>query len=265
VPDAAVPDRERAVGFLRETYRRRAERVERFPWGELVATPSLPLVWDANFALVERWDGSAVELRDEMDHVQQAFAHRRVVLAREDVAAALWEDIGRSGWEFASRYLLMAQRRLPDRAADQAIEIVGVGELEWARGRRAMIEAQAHGADAELGRQLMMLDARLAQAMEVRHLAAVVDGEIAAYAGLYLEEGTAQIEDVATLPRLRNRGLARAVVLAAIAEARRAGAELVFLVADEADWPVQLYERLGFDPIGIEHVFGRSGRQHSST
>jgi predicted GNAT family acetyltransferase len=72
----------------------------------------------------------------------------------------------------------------------------------------------------------------------------------------------AQIEDVATLPAFRNRGLARAVVLEAAALARASGAELVFLVADENDWPKDLYGRLGFDQIGVEHVFGRSGRQH---
>ena len=97
-----------------------------------------------------------------------------------------------------------------------------------------------------------------------RYFAAVVDGQVASYAGVYLEDGVAQIEDVATLPAYRNRGLARSVVLHAAAEARRAGAELVFLVADDADWPKDLYVRLGFDAVGVEHVFGRSGRQHSS-
>jgi ribosomal protein S18 acetylase RimI-like enzyme len=262
VLEAAPTDAERAVGFLRETYRRRVQHVEPFPWGELLVTPSLPLVWDANFALVERWDGSAAELRDEIDRAQRSFGHRRVVLPREEVAAPIWDDVRRVGWEFAARYALMAQRRAPDRPADAAIEIVEVGELDWARGRRAMLETQSEDPDAELGRQLARLDSRLAQVMEVRRLAAVIDGEIAASAGLYLEEGTAQIEDVATLPGLRNRGLARAVVLRAVDDARRAGAELVFLVADEEDWPRQLYGRLGFDQIGVEHVFGRSGRQH---
>ena len=49
-----MTDGERAAAFLSETYRRRVERVERFPWGELVVTPSLPLVYDANFAIVTR-------------------------------------------------------------------------------------------------------------------------------------------------------------------------------------------------------------------
>lgn len=261
-----MTDGERAVAFLLETYRLRVERVESFGWGELVSTPSLPLVWDANFAIVERWDGSATELRSEIDRAQgkAAFAHRRVVIPHEQVAVPIWEDVQRIGWEFSGRYVLMAQRRFPDRPADPQIEVLWVGEVDWARGRRAMIETAPYGDDAELGNQLVELDRRLARVLEVRYLAAVVDGDVAAYAGLYLGKGIAQIEDVATLAAHRNRGLARAIVLKAVAEARRAGAGIVFLVADEADWPRDFYARLGFEPIGVEHVFGRSGRQHSS-
>jgi ribosomal protein S18 acetylase RimI-like enzyme len=60
----------------------------------------------------------------------------------------------------------------------------------------------------------------------------------------------AQVEDVGTLPEHRNRGYAKAVVLAAIAAAREDGADFVCLVADANDWPKELYRRLGFDEIG---------------
>ena len=262
-----MSDRERAAAFLRETYLRRVEDVQTHPWGVLVSTPSLPRVWDANFAIVDRWEGTAAELRDELERVQRQarFAHRRAALLDEGLAQRLWGDVLELGWEFSSRYVVMAHCRPPDRAPDPAIEVLGVGETDWANGRRAMIATEPFGHDDELGAQLVELDRRLARAMEVRHLAAVIDGEVASYAGLYLEGDVAQIEDVATLEEFRGRGLARAVVLQAVEEARLAGAELVFLVADEADWPRELYGRLGFDAIGTEHVFGRSGRQHVSS
>jgi ribosomal protein S18 acetylase RimI-like enzyme len=261
-----VTDRERAVAFLCETYRRRVERVEPFSWGELVVTPSLARVYDANFAIVTRWDGTAGQLEGELERIQAAagFAHRKAVLPDEELARLLWDAIERQGWDFASRYRMMAHRRLADRSADPAVEVVGVGDVDWARGRGAMLELEGHGSDPEVVRQLLELDRRLSRAIDVRHFAAVVGGDVVSYAGLYLEDEVAQIEDVATLPTFRNRGLARAVVLHAVDEARRAGAELVFLVADDNDWPKDLYERLGFDTIGVEHVFGRSGRQHSS-
>ena len=261
-----MTDAERAVAFLCETYRRRVERVDRLSWGELVVTPSLPRVWDANFAIVETWDSTAGELEREMDRVQgeAGFAHRKIVVPEEKLADRLWPAVSRQDWEFASRYLVMAHRRKPDRPADRGIDVVGAGPEEWASGRKAMIELEGHGSDPEVVEQLLELDRRLALKMDVRHFAAVVNDRVAAYAGLYLEGDVAQIEDVATLPSYRSRGLARAIVLEAVREARRAGAELVFLVADEGDWPKDLYTRLGFDPIGVEHVFGRSSRHHSS-
>lgn len=254
---------DRAATFLAETYRRRVERVEGFSWGELVLTPHLPRVWDANFAIVSDWAGTAAELGREMDSVQErvGFAHRMTVLLDESIAARLWPEVLEQRWEFASRYLLMAYRRPPDRPADPSVEVVGIGEPDWATGRQAMIELE--DTDPDLVHQLVQLDSRLSRTMTVRHLAAIVDGQVAAFAGLYLEGDVAQIEDVATLPGYRGRGLARAVVLHAVSESLKAGADLVFLVADEADWPKTLYARLGFDPIGCEHVFGRSGRQHS--
>ena len=76
-----MTDRERAVAFLREIYRHCADRVETYAWGELVVTPSLPRVYDANFALVDRWDGDGVDLHGELDRSQgeHDFGHRKVV------------------------------------------------------------------------------------------------------------------------------------------------------------------------------------------
>ena len=68
-----------------------------------------------------------------------------------------------------------------------------------------------------------------------------------------MHEGVAEIDNVHTLERFRGRGVARAVVGRAVQEASSiAGADLVFLIADDADWPKELYAKLGFDPV--EHV-----------
>jgi len=86
--------------------------------------------------------------------------------------------------------------------------------------------------------------------VKARFFAVVVDGEVVSYTDLYQDGAEAQIEDVGTLNEHRGRGYASAVVLAAIAEARKTGAEFVFLVADYEDWPKELYRRLGFDELG---------------
>ena len=53
-----------------------------------------------------------------------------------------------------------------------------------------------------------------------------------------------------TLPDYRRRGLARSLVLHAVAESHAAGNDLTFLVADANDWPQRLYEKLGFETVG---------------
>jgi hypothetical protein len=49
-------------------------------------------------------------------------------------------------------------------------------------------------------------------------------------------------------------------VLAAADAARAEGADLVFLVADDEDWPKTLYARLGFDAAGPAWEFVRTPR-----
>ena len=75
---------------------------------------------------------------------------------------------------------------------------------------------------------------------------------------MFQEDGVAQIDEVTTVEQYRRRGLARAVVVGALRASLEADAELVFLVADEADWPMRWYERLGFEPIGRRYELIRT-------
>ena len=95
-----------------------------------------------------------------------------------------------------------------------------------------------------------------------RYFAVELDGELASYCELYLHEGVAQVEDVNTLEAFRNRGAGRAVVLGAIAEARAAGADLIWLLADADDWPRHLYAKLGFVQVGGAWQFTKMAPQH---
>ena len=72
------------------------------------------------------------------------------------------------------------------------------------------------------------------------------DGRLVAIAKLRSGRATAQVEDVYTVPEARGRGFARALITRAVALARETGHELIFIVADDENWPKRLYERLGF-------------------
>jgi GNAT superfamily N-acetyltransferase len=63
------------------------------------------------------------------------------------------------------------------------------------------------------------------------------------------------VEQVATVPAYRGRGLATATVSAAIAAAGEWGADQVTVPADADDWPQLLYAKLGFEPVGVQVSF----------
>jgi predicted GNAT family acetyltransferase len=156
----------------------------------------------------------------------------------------------------------MALRRPRDRAPEPGLarEVDGA-TLQAAEA--ATIREEPYGRDEEVVRQLVAMRAALAEAMPVtRFFIGASDGVDAAVTTLYSDGVIAQIEDVATLRHYRRRGLARATVSAAIDAALEMGHRLVFIIADDDDWPKELYRRLGFDAIGRAWAFTRPGPEH---
>lgn len=89
-----------------------------------------------------------------------------------------------------------------------------------------------------------------------RFFAALVGADVAGCCELRELDGVAQIETVEVLEEFRGRGLGRAVVQAALDEARRSN-EVVWLEALADDWPRELYAKLGFDLIDRNDVYTR--------
>lgn len=214
------------------------------PLGVAVTDAALPLRHDSNYLLVERADASADDVVAEVARLALPMAWIPDAALGERLAAALVPR----GWG-VHRGLAMAHERAPDRAAPAAVDVREVRHEELRALRRESLSAYPW-ATPEVADQLLDAKAEIARRVTLRSFAAFVGDELASYADLFLGVSIAQVEDVATVPAHRNRGLARAVVLRAIAEARAAGAELVFLVAADDDWPKELYRRLGFDEIG---------------
>jgi hypothetical protein len=48
------------------------------------------------------------------------------------------------------------------------------------------------------------------------------------------------------------------VVQTAVEASLETGNELTFLVADDEDWPKQMYAGLGFEPVGRRYEFTRT-------
>jgi ribosomal-protein-alanine acetyltransferase len=93
-------------------------------------------------------------------------------------------------------------------------------------------------------------------------VAVAEDGRIDAYAGLLAPLGTGQgdIQTVTVAPRARRRGLARSMLQQLLNEARRRGAEELFLEVRADNGGAQaLYRELGFETVGVRKRYYRGG------
>ncbi|HYZ77577.1 MAG TPA: GNAT family N-acetyltransferase [Gaiellaceae bacterium] len=218
-------------------------RSEPARFGTAVFDDRVPKRYDSNYLLVETLprDATAEELAAD------AAGHgRRMIFFRAEPAEAVVSGFRALGWRL-DRHVFMAQRAPVTRSSP--LEVVRELDADDLRGARRRLLADYPWATPELLDQLHEAKRLIAERVETRFFGVVADGEVVSYADLYLDPPVAQIEDVGTLEGHRGKGYASAVVLRAAAEARRRGADLVFLVADAEDWPQHLYRRLGFEPI----------------
>ena len=243
-----------ALAFLRRTAELAGDDTRAFDAGCVVRTPSLPQVWVLNHL---RLSGStayaqAVELAEE--HLG-GLPYRQLVVEHDDNARRLQQPLRADGWTY-DRDVLMVLAMPADREADTdgVVEVDGVAASElmrqWVSDDPKMTAAAL---DQVIDATAREARARAATNLGIRDEA----GELVAMTKLYSDGVTAQVEDVYTVPAWRNRGCARRLITRAIALAREAGHELVFIEADDTGWPKQLYARLGFDPAGRIGVFHR--------
>jgi ribosomal protein S18 acetylase RimI-like enzyme len=211
-------------------------------YGTAVYTDELPRRLDGNYLRVEQ-EADPEELVAEARRLE-----RRVLFVPDPALGdrlAPW--FAEHGWRI-DRHLVMAQLRPAERRGDLSF-VRELDEEALRPARRRLLEDEPW-ATPEVVEQLFAAKALIGERVTARFFGVSVDGEIVSYTDLYVDGADAQIEDVGTLPEHRGRGHATAVILAAIAQAREARADFVFLVADAEDWPKELYRRLGFDELG---------------
>jgi ribosomal protein S18 acetylase RimI-like enzyme len=254
----SAAERKRALGFLADTDRAVAGEVAAIDeagatHGWAVIDRRRPLVWDANYVWFERpGDADAAALATIADRIQGAvgLTHRIVLVADERHGRALTPGFLELGWH-ATPYVIMAHRHT--RLLADTTTAREAGREEVAATRRTILAGESW-ATPEVIDQILERDAMIDEGAAGRCFGADCDGTLASHCHLWRRDGVAQVENVATDRRFRNRGLARAVVSLATATARAEG-ELVFLLADATDWPQHLYRRLGYESLGLLHRF----------
>jgi GNAT superfamily N-acetyltransferase len=249
--------RDRLLEFELALDERANEEVIEYGWGRAFLSPTLPLAWDANWALIERAGMSAAEVVAAAEESLAGYAHRAVAIYDEAEGERLAVEIAAiPDWE-AERNLYMLLRDPGGGAPGEAIEtpLSGCEEL-----RRELIRGEFSPDLANLeatADQLLEMGRRTSEAGGDRWFVAPPEKPAAACCLLSGGE-IGQVEDVGTLASARGQGLAKTVIRAAIAASREAGHGHTFIVADADDWPRLLYEKLGFETCGVLHVLRKA-------
>jgi ribosomal protein S18 acetylase RimI-like enzyme len=231
------------------------ERIVPRTWGVGLFHEDFPKVYMLNFVrLNDAADLSLLELLAEVDelHREAGCEHRDMLVEDESLGEALAPEFRRLGWQ-VSRLLLMSYRGDRNLPLVEEIRELTATELRNIRSRAARVGPSAE--DPETIAQLIDKDTRLARAGGARFFGAVVGDSTMCSADLYSDGSTAQIESVLTLEPYRRRGLGRAVVTEALRAAFDTGHDFVFLIAEDNDWPKELYGRMGFEPLGRSYEF----------
>ena len=241
---------ERCLAFVRRLDERCAERRVPFEHGTAYFCDRLPRVWSLNFLRVESGAvPEAAELAAEADRVQgdAGLQHRRITIDDDGLGCRLQQGFSQLGWSVGP-LLVMPYRGSGREANCELVREVDRETLEpvWTAG----LDRADWGEDEEAPRQAIGQRRVIGEAGRARYFAAFVDGRVASYCELYTDGALGQIEGVLTEPEYRGRGLASAVVTRARLESEAAGHSLTFLLAEEDDWPKELYAKLGFSPVG---------------
>jgi GNAT superfamily N-acetyltransferase len=248
-------DFQRALAMDRALLAAAAQRAEDHPLGILLFDEARPRVWVHNQLHVTGPAGDIDDLVRLLDEHYGDLAHRRALVEDPVEGARLAAGFRDRGWQVET-HVYMALRGSRDREPEPGLA-AEVSAAEHAESERQTLREAPSAADADVREQL--IDARAARrdACDRSHcIAGVVDGRHVGNTMVYVAGDAAQVEDVTTLAAFRGRGVARAMVSLACELA--ADADLVWLAADDDDWPKELYAKLGFRPIGRAFVFTRS-------
>lgn len=245
-----VEKRGRAIARRHAAHVAVCDRIEPWEHGTFVAASRFPTYWDYNALRVEgRPPGglTGTALAEAADRLQGDLAHRKVEIEDEDAGARLRPEFDALGWR-TERIAFMLHtggvagdpsprvREVPADTVD-ALRREWLGEEALDPEHAAVETAVAHLLPGEL----------------VTLAAPDAGGDPAAYSALRIAGREAEIEDVFCTPSQRGRGLATALVATAVARARAAGVEELWIGADDDDWPKELYARLGFETVWLRH------------
>ena len=246
-----------ALGLERTILAGAAAEAEELTTGVALRQPGLPGAGVLNQLVVDPVAVRALGtecLLDDLDATFAGLGHRQAWVPDDDLGRALAGELAAAGFTARRDVVLVHDGR--SLAADGAEAEHGPAAVARRRAARAVEQEvlRREGLRPRAITQLLVLRDALNAAVAVEHYVA----EDAAHATTYAHDGVAKIGDLATVPRERGRGLARAVLELATARAHAAGHEHVVLVASPGSGDRELAARVGFEPAGAWWTFTRA-------
>lgn len=239
----------RAAAFEPSLVQRRAPFVRLLPGGFVVRDPRVRASHEHNCLWLAGERGSA-EIRDLADRHLAGLPFRRVVLDHAPPA-----DLD---WSIEEERIMVLD--LSDDADEMSTgaEVTPVTTEVMDRLWRSQWRAALPGVSESAIDDLVHREPLANVPLRVVDLAALDGGDPVSGAQLRIDGATAALEAVMTREDHQGRGLARAVVADAMARARAAGCDLLWLSAAADGWPRNWYARLGFQDVGARWVVTRA-------
>lgn len=222
-------------------------------WGAIVTDERFPEIWDINYARV---DAAAPDLtlREVAGMLLPALAEVgtntfHVVCFRPEETTDLLVELSTLGHTLSWDLVMDLTTEPLVSPADVRVEPLGPGGELWSRVEESLA---LFGNAPVVAEQLREIEEATFATGHKRWLGVRDEsGTIVALGALLLLEGVGYLDNVATFPQARGRGLASSIVARAVDLAGEAGADHVSLFADPDDVAVvRMYERLGFRDVG---------------
>ncbi len=247
-----------ALAFMRRGVEMTAERMLPVDCGWVVRHTGFPHVWDLNRLSVVRPASTSAAL-DLVDAHLHDLPFRHIEVEDQPTGDRLEADLTGAGWRVQALLVMILTAEPPP--ASRGGPVIAAEEDETVglmrRWHQEDFPQMPSSVLDELGEHRRRLGAAWA---ERRFGARDAAGNLAAVAKLRSDGSTAQVEDVYTVPEWRRHGCARTLVTHAVRLALDEGHRVVFIVADQNDWPQHLYAEVGFRPVALVRTLHRDGR-----
>ncbi|WP_331749958.1 N-acetyltransferase (plasmid) [Streptomyces sp. NBC_01707] len=245
---------ERVTAFRAAFARRQASETVELPGAFVVRDPDFPHSQEHNRLIVDASDANPGALPELAAQGLGSRQQYRIAVLDEALGERVAPVLAAVGYDRDAE-LILARETAGCALPEPAAHLVELAEL-----RAAVFRQQLDwGLDEDLARQLTeRRTARLRGAEQVHFLATrTPDGEIAAWADLYLDRNTglAQLEDLVTAVPHRKQGHGDTLLATGLALAAAAGIPQLFLIADATDWPREWYSCRGFTELGRSYSF----------